>query len=1202
MDTAQIETVPLSTGSFTGLATQSTGVSAELSGGTGANSGLGNAPIWANGQRDTSNSFLLNGVDASNLFNGKSTSQVASERVINSTGVQTSPGGGGGVIPSAASIYLSIGNAIPTPAPETISEVRVNASMYDAQQGSTSGAHIDLSTASGTNNWHGTAYAHRGTNWINAAPFFFNQDPDVPSYDKVPALHRYILGGTMGGPIVKDKLFFFAAYQHLHVSDAELGDSFLDVPVGLSDDRSAAGMVNVTNNSFGASTYFDNPITTAQVDPLALILFNSPALPGEPGKWLVPNDSLGGTPPTLAHLDNAFIPGTGRFTGDLAVADVDYNITSKDTLSMKYFYQHDPTISPYSYSSVPGFDEHLDSGAQVASITNTYIVKSNLSTTQTLGILREKNWGDNVQPFGPSSIPGGSAGTGSINMFGSNYFPGISIYNVLGINQPAGVSNVYLNIGPNAESQSANTGVFQNRLAPRGDAIWLLGKHTVSFGGTYTYTQLNTIDKRTGTGTIATDDFSQMMQGFVSPGSSASGFYVTSFLQGNANRYYRANQLGTYVQDKWQVSPNLSLTAGVRYDWDGGLTEKYGRIFNFDPSLYSYSVGSDTINNPGLVIAGNNANGTSGVSNTTLTGRQWGIGPRVGAAWQPGFSHNKVVIRAGAGMYYDRGELFTYFSPGYAIGTVPGGPFGVNQQLPFVNTSICPTGSQSLYQYYIPTCGGNGDFNPPTGPPTAETGNLENPYGTVLQHPAPSSPKASDLSNYLPNAYSIVNYNDGAPGVINNGQPISLGVYDRANKLPYTINYTLDFQWQPRPDLAIDLGYVGNVGRHQVIPVPFNQPTIASASNPTLAGGPYAQNYSYGYTVEAENSCYGTGVYGPLTLPDGTCYQANDEGGNDDLRVPYIGYAAESITYKAAGVDAYNALQAHFEKRMSHGFQFGASYTWSHALDEQSGLGLFYNGNNPLNLRSSYGSSDFDRTHVISVNYVYQIPDFANKHKLEGKIIDGWSLVGLAVVQSGQPYSIIDFSGAIGSIYYSTYDGITNPVVPLANGCTPKNAVTHASGAWYGPSGEDPKELALKPGCFTLPLLPAGGLGGAIPNTDNFETGFTSGQRNIFRQSYQKRTDASMVKTTALSDRFSLKYTFDVYNLTNTTSLDVPGNEVSQNAGYNAFPAYGTTVLPTGCGTTNAVNNFYSCPAGLGVVTHTIGAPRQIQMSLHLDF
>ncbi len=187
MDKSQIDTVPLATGSFTGLAVQSAGVNAELSGGTGANSGLGNAPIWANGQRDTSNSFLLNGVDASNLFNGKSTSQVPSARVINSTGVSSSTGAGG-VIQTLASVYLSIGNAIPTPAPETLSEVRVNASMYDATQGSTSGAHIDMSTASGTNRFHGSAYWHHGTDWLNAAPFFFNQDNDIPANDKVPQL------------------------------------------------------------------------------------------------------------------------------------------------------------------------------------------------------------------------------------------------------------------------------------------------------------------------------------------------------------------------------------------------------------------------------------------------------------------------------------------------------------------------------------------------------------------------------------------------------------------------------------------------------------------------------------------------------------------------------------------------------------------------------------------------------------------------------------------------------------------------------------------------------------------------------------------------------------------------------------------------------------------------------------------------------
>ena len=1177
LDKSQIDATPLPTGSFTGVAILSAGVNAELPGGTGALSGLGNQPIWANGQRDTSNSFSLNGVDASNLFNGKSTSQVGSARVINSTGTSTSSGAGG-VIHSEASIYLSIGNAIPTPAPETIQEVRVNTSMYDASQGSTSGAHIDLSTSSGTNVIHGAAYYRRGTDWLNAAPFFFNQDPDVTQ--KVPQLHRYTLGGYAGGPLVKDKIFLYLAYQHVHVSDQEIGSSFLDVPVGLSDDRSASALAALTNNNFGTS------LTPANIDPTALALFNSPAVAGQPGKWLIPNDQFGF--PTTSHTTNAFIPGTGRFTSDQAVSNLDFNVSTKDTLALKYYYQHDPTLSPFAYSSVPGFTEHLDSGAQVASIINTFLIKSNLSTTETIGVMREKIYGDNEQPFGPNSIPGGSAGNGSINVFGSNYFPGVSVYNVFGYNPsgaytPTGI----LNIGPNAEGQSANTGVFQNRISPSANAIWTLGRHTVSFGGSYNYTQLNTIDRRTGTGTIATDDFSQMIQGYVTPGSSSTGFYVSSFLQGNASRYYRANQVGMYVQDKYQISPRLSLTAGVRYDWDGGLTEKYGRLFNFDSSLYSYDVGSDTITNPGLIIAGNNANGTKGVSATTLTGRQWGIAPRIGAAWQPAMFHDKLVVRTGFGTYFDRGELFSYFSPGYAIGTVTGGPFGVNQQLPFVNASSCPSTSQSFYEGYIVTCGGQNG-----APPTAATGNLSNPYGESLQKP-PTNPKASDLAGYLPNAYSIINQGSGAEGVINNGQPVSLGVYDRKNTLPYTYNYTLDLQWQPRNDIAIELGYVGNVGRHQIIPVPLNQPNIVSSSNPALAGGQYAQQYSYGYTVSND--------YVPVNLPDGTPYLYNYEGGNVDLRVPYIGYAAESIGYKAAGVDAYNALQAHIEKRMSKGIQVGASYTYSHALDEQSGLGLFYNGNNALNLRSGYGSADFDRTHVINFNYVFQLPDFANKQNLAGKLIDGWSLIGLTVLQSGQPYSVIDFTGAIGSIYYSTANGITNPIVPLNSSCTAKSAKTGASGAFV-PSGGN---TALNPSCFTLPLLPAGSFGGAIPSTDTFETGFTTGQRNIFRQSFQKRADVSLVKLTNIKERYNLKFTFDVYNLTNTTSFDVPGNEVSQNQNYNAFPNVGSAVLPGTCdknGNGTVSGSFYNCPAGLGIVTHTIGSPRQVQMSLHFDF
>src|ERR1700683_5406438 len=237
MDKLEIDSVPLPTGSFTGLTILSPGVNAELPGGTGANAGLGNAPVWANGQRDTSNDFLLNGVDARSIFNGKSTSQVLSARVVNATGVSGGSGLSALPIQSSASVYLAIGESMPSPAPESVAEVPGNTSTYDAQQGGTSGAHVDMSTASGTNNIHGSAYVHRGTNFGNADPFFYNADPNIPDSEKNPGLHRYSAGGAIGLPIKKDKLFFYGSYQYTHASDDEIGISRAFVPSGLTHAR-----------------------------------------------------------------------------------------------------------------------------------------------------------------------------------------------------------------------------------------------------------------------------------------------------------------------------------------------------------------------------------------------------------------------------------------------------------------------------------------------------------------------------------------------------------------------------------------------------------------------------------------------------------------------------------------------------------------------------------------------------------------------------------------------------------------------------------------------------------------------------------------------------------------------------------------------------------------------------------------------------
>ncbi|MGB6431494.1 MAG: carboxypeptidase-like regulatory domain-containing protein, partial [Candidatus Acidiferrales bacterium] len=1165
LDTSQLSAVPLPTGSFTGVAILTPGVNAELSGGSGANAGLGNSPIWANGQRDTSNSFLLNGVDGSNLFNGKSTSQVASARIVNNTGVSGASNLSSDPVQSTASPYLAIGESLPSPPPETLAEVRVNASMYDAQQGSSSGAHIDMSTSSGTNEIHGSAYFHGETNMLNAAPFFFNADPNLATDQKVPGLNRFVEGGTLGGPIKKNKLFYFISYQNLHDADQEIGISRTTVPPGLTNDRSAQTLANLANSEFPdgfvgsvdtvsgsvcQSTACEaNTLNTGDINPIAYALLNY-KLPN--GQYLIP--SANGSTPSTAFPEDALVPGTAYFIAHQGVADLDWDPSPTHTVAAKYYYQDDPSIAPYAYSSFAGFTQHLTAGSQVFSLNNSEMIGSNLSVTEIFGFDREKLYSSESQPFTPNGLAtyveqltGATPAASTINTFGSSFFPGMSIVDTLGETSTLPYTQA-MTFGAGSASQGDLTGVFQNRFEPSADAIWIHNKHTITFGGNFSYTQLNTRDNRTQLGMIAFPTFSDFLQGIVTP-IPGYNFNTTSFLVGDASRYYRANQMGEYIEDKFQIRSNLSLTFGLRVDWDGGLTEKYGHIYNFNPGDYSFNENTDAFNtdsngNPetGIVVAGNNAQfPTPGESKTTLTGRQYGFAPRFGAAWSPKKFDNKLVIRAGSGIYCDRGELFTYLSPGYTAGETTGGPFGVNQAPPAVATQVCPAETATFY--FPAICDPSQGYS------------FANPWGPTKEA-APSGNPAT-IVNSLPNMAAI---EDGA-------QPLSLASYAPTNKLPYSIASTFDVQWQPRSDIAIDIGYVNALGRHEVVPIPFNQPGIATPTAPI-----HGQDYTYGYTVLTD--CSSSAGCSPITLPNGQGQELETfEGGNTDLRVPYIGYAGESEMYTAAGVSVYNALQMHFEKRMSHGLQAGVSYTLSRSMDDQSAMGLFYNGNNPLNLHSAYGLSDFDRTHVINFDFRYELHSFAPEASLMGVFIDGWSLDGIVTIQSGQPYSVVDYTGAVGSIFYGVANGITNPVVPLVGNCTAQSAVT-------GTNGTNPNDPALNVSCFGVQTLAPGALNGAIPPGDEYETNFVqTSERNIFRQPWQRVANISVVKMTKIGERLDLRVSLDVYNITNTPSFDLPIDNVFQNEFYNGFPIEGQPALPntcTGSGPTNG--SFYNCP------------------------
>jgi hypothetical protein len=1051
----------------------------------------------------------------------------------------------GGLETTGTSVYGSNGNSLPSPPPEFMQELRVNTSMYDAQQGATSGAQIDVNTASGTNTWHGQMFGTFADNVLNAAPFYFKQQyllaqqgvGAFPLNLVNPQLHRWTTGATMGGPLLKDKLFLFLGYQHIYASDEATGVSQLNVPVGLSNDRT----LDATGLPLAASTWANGAAYTGAYSQQALDLLQS-TLPN--GQYLIP--SAQSTQPYAYGVPNVTLGGVSVLAGDKANGSLDYDLTKTDRMSFKYFYQNNPLTKPYGFSNIGGFPTTTANTSQVGALDNAISIGPRLNWEQRVGYSRMGTYTyynqtamDTANPSAGGSF--GISGSAAPAGFIPGILPGLRI-GEFGTKATAGSPTLYG--GP--ESAFVDTGYHQNRINPSSNLIFTVGQHTIVAGGGYSYTQLNVDNNRTGHGEVYMSTFENFLAGTV----SASGGYTNvldsicgppqcAATRNLADRYYRSNEADGYFQDKWQAMSNLSFTLGVRYDYHGGLTEKYGNLFNFDPNSYNVT-GTDmtgfTVINSGLVVAPNNPN-LSGIptgdiarSNSTLTGRQWGISPRVGFAYSPPVNHGTVVVRGGLGLYYDRGELFSYLSQ--PAGGATGGPFGVTESAPLVSYTTA-SGKKNTLASPLAT---NGSAS---GLPNANPANMV----TVLQNQL--NIMTASTASYGLNCGGVGQQEEETCTV-----PANFAGYNKANVLPYTINFNFDVQWQPRNDLALTIGYVGNVGRHSVIPIPINEAQIATTTSPAMILGqsPHSGGETDSYGFEVLNATKYADKYDDYTPIQSEPWDTYD-GGNVDVRVPYVGYNPNSTLYSTVGASAYDALQTHVEKRMSHDFQVGGSYTWSHALDEQSDIGLFFTGENPNDLQNSWAKADFDRTNVFSANFQVLVPNTAKAHSMLSYFTNDWSLTGIGIAQSGEPFSLYEYYGAVGSDYVGNYPSLMNPVLPVANPANVRKQLTGNSGKFRGVGGSyipsiDPSQIAinyLQPGQKGVPTA---SMGGPTDPVDIYETDFAPGnQRNIFRQAAQKRLDLSFRKSFKPTEKLTIEYAFNVFNVFNTTSPDIPQDQ-----------------------------------------------------------
>ncbi len=564
-----IRQLPLPTRNFQQLLTLSPGTSSSVANNTEL--GRGDAIISVNGQRTTSNNVRINGIDA------------------NSIGTNSTPN-------------------IAVPATDSLQEFIVQTSLYDASQGRNAGGNVEAITKSGENAFHGNAYYFLRNKALNANDFFLNA-----AGRPRPTLTRNQFGGTLGGPIIKDRLFFFGSYQGTRERNgASLNNSlmFPTIPPQLRDDnRTAAGL----------SAAFGLPV--ASINPVIVSILNA-KLPN--GQFAIPSaaTATGLTP----------ISGLSRFRENQFNANFDWRLSDKHTISSKNFFASNPTFQAnYNFAGLgngvtqlPGTGGSLDIIQDLNSITDTYVISPKIVNQARFGFSRLRVTSVPEEPF--------TAAQFGINSPLRNLFPGMPTITVTGL--------FTVGSSPFAD-QSSRINAFTY-----GDTLSIVsGDHRLRFGGEYRRSQVNFYFNAFSRGQVIFSTFNNFLIG---NGVSIIG-------SGVFDRALRVNDWSGFAQDDWKVNSRLTLNLGVRYDFYGYPVDTRGRLVNFLPDQFRAGTTAAPAGPPnGFVQAANGTlPGVPTVEDTLIPSDKNNLAPRIGFAYRLNNS-GSLVARGGYGIYYDR--------------------------------------------------------------------------------------------------------------------------------------------------------------------------------------------------------------------------------------------------------------------------------------------------------------------------------------------------------------------------------------------------------------------------------------------------------------------------------------------------------------------------------------------------------------------
>ena len=1040
---------------------------------------------------------------------------------------------------------------------EAVQEFQIITEGYNAEYGRASGGVVNIITRSGTNDFHGTAFGYLRNRHIQATPYFSNVEQ--PNYN------RYQFGAAAGGAIKKDKTFYYFSYEGTRRRESGFStigsDNFGMVPYDTSALAPLLGGAN-----FGSIQI--TPSQAGFITNLAGIIAN-PATPGPQkvalagfmGKYIVlagggsglaingalPSLTMAGAiagqygvapslqlfPTSGLTLPGSFAPMqslVGNFpvteSTDLYSLRIDHRLTENNTLNVR------GGISPSDTTGIQVNAQGPQNFGQNAwsrtSAQNYHDWNIALQDTWLLGSNKVNEFRFQYARRGLlynySSAPGG--GNVAVNMAGYGFW-GREPFSFVDRTEQRyqWTDNFTLNHG----NHTLKFGGDVNYLPLKAD-------FTVNFGGIYNIGGLSAsqllVDPNTG-------DPITSIAGLSIPGFSpvqAYGLGIPgAFIQGVGNPHdqFHNTTLGVFAQDSWRLKSNLTLNYGVRYDVE------------FTPTFPAINSLSQTAQDA-LGI-------TQGIPRDTNN-----IAPRIGIAWDP-WKEGKTVIRGSFGLFYDHPLLALAFDSDVADGAqapqvalFPGAPGG------------CSLNASNVFQGF----GLDANFTPAAGSSSctsaAQIGAIQAlgyVPGTQRFNPTPNAPSLFTGQQYLTAGLPLVMQPFGFPVAKN----FEYGYSEQAN---------LTFQQEISKDMVFGVEYNFNGGRHLNRPINLNavQPQLlftnyqravnwVNALLPLAPPALAAQLKSQLAAPESVAICpalvAGAGVpaavvqqlvqaYGnvqPAALmsffrpsginpswlsmasPFAHCGDPVPGLPNayDMLSEFGLGYGNTIVPFSdmpanySNGTSVYHGLTANLQKRMSNHYEFLASYTWSHAIDDGTDLQSPLEPQNNYNANADRGNSTFDQRHRFVFSAVFNSGKVASSGF--GRFWNDWTIAPIVEFSSGRPFNIITFTDR----NHDTSTGTDRPnVVPAGTGVSACGDPAVASS--FSPTGY-----------FQLPCDFAGDFTGNLGRNTGFKPW------TIFN-------DIRIAKQLNITERVHLTGLMDLFNIANKFNVaDV--NPLYTNAG-----------------------------------------------------